>query len=102
MDTSVVPLGTAVYIPEFDGLPRDVERDSFHDGCFIVQDRGVRVKGKHVDVFTGHHAITELWNHLVPSNKGVTVVLDSPHCARAENVPTLQQVREERQQHKAK
>lgn len=96
MDTSLVPLGTAIYIPEFDGLPRDIERDSFHDGCFIVQDRGLKVKGKHVDVFTGHHAITRLWNHLVPSNKGVTVVLDSPHCARAEHVPTMQQVREER------
>jgi len=96
MDTNLVPLGTPVYIPDFDGVPRDADRDSFHDGCFIVQDRGMKVKGKHVDVFTGHHAITELWNHLVPSNKGVTVVLDSPHCARAKDVPSLQEIREER------
>ena len=102
MDTSVVPLGTPIYIPEFDGVPRDADRDSFHDGCFIVQDRGMKVTGKHVDVFTGHHAITELWNHLVPSNKGVTVVLDSPHCARAEHVPTLQEIREERRRHDKK
>ncbi|MCA9592514.1 MAG: hypothetical protein KC776_04360 [Myxococcales bacterium] len=86
VDTSVIPLGTAIYIPEFDGVPRDPEQSSFHDGCFIAQDRGMKVKGKHVDVFTGQTAVTKLWNRLVPSNKGVTVVLDNPRCARAEGV----------------
>jgi 3D (Asp-Asp-Asp) domain-containing protein len=74
---------TPLYIPEYDGIPRDADGQSLHDGCFIAQDRGSRVEGKHVDVFTGHDAITKLWNRLVPSNQGVTVVLDSPHCARA-------------------
>jgi hypothetical protein len=32
---------------------------------------------------TGHQSVTKLWNKLVPSNKGVTVILDSPRCARA-------------------
>jgi 3D (Asp-Asp-Asp) domain-containing protein len=82
-DTNVIPMGSAVYIPEYDGVPRDPGSDALHDGCFIVQDRGVRVTGKHVDVFTGHRAVTELWNRLVPSNKGVTIVLQSPRCARA-------------------
>jgi 3D (Asp-Asp-Asp) domain-containing protein len=86
VDTSVIPLGTAIYIPEFDGMPRDPEQSSFHDGCFIAQDRGMKVKGKHVDVFTGQTAVTKLWNRLMPSNKGVTVVLDNPRCARAEPV----------------
>ena len=54
-----------------------------HDGCFIAQDRGVRVKGEHVDLFTGHREITALWNRLVPSNRGVTVIVDHPRCARA-------------------
>lgn len=85
VDSDLVPLDTAIYIPEFDGIPRDGSRSSVHDGCFIAQDRGVRVKGEHVDVFTGHHEITALWNSLVPSNRGVTIVLDSPRCAR---VPT--------------
>jgi 3D (Asp-Asp-Asp) domain-containing protein len=83
VDTSVIPLNTPVYIPEFDGLPRDVGQTGVHDGCFIAQDRGLRVKGKHVDVFTGDVALTKLWNTLVPSNKGVTVVLENPRCARA-------------------
>ena len=82
VDSSVVPLGTSLYIPEFDGLPRDLERRSKHDGCFIAQDRGLRVQGQHVDIFTGQSSTTQLWNSLVPTNSGVTVVLRSPRCDR--------------------
>jgi 3D (Asp-Asp-Asp) domain-containing protein len=83
VDSDVIPLGTPVYVPELDGLARDVEGNAVHDGCFIAQDRGVRVKGKHLDIFTGHTSMTLLWNRLVPSNRGVTVILESPRCARA-------------------
>jgi 3D (Asp-Asp-Asp) domain-containing protein len=89
VDTKVIPINTPVYIPEFDGLPRDPEYRAMHDGCFIVQDRGVGVQGAHVDVFTGHPSMTRLWNKLVPSNQGVTVVVDSPRCARAESTAAL-------------
>lgn len=82
VDSDVIPLGTPLYIPELDGLPREPGGQARHDGCFLAQDRGVRVKGKHIDVFTGHSSITTLWNGLVPSNQGVTVVLESPRCAR--------------------
>lgn len=83
VDSDRIPLDTPVYIPEYDGVPRDASRSAFHDGCFVAQDRGVRVKGDHVDVFTGHREMTALWNGLVPSNRGVTVILDNPRCARA-------------------
>jgi len=82
VDPAVIPLGTAIYVPELDGMPRDSGGKSAHDGCFIAQDRGLSVSGQHVDVFTGHRSITTLWNRLVPSNRGVTVILDSPRCAR--------------------
>jgi hypothetical protein len=42
------------------------------------------VQGQHVDIFTGEERLTRLWNDLVPSNRGVTVFLDSPYCARVE------------------
>jgi 3D (Asp-Asp-Asp) domain-containing protein len=84
VDSAIIPLGTPIYIPEYDGMPRDLERSSFHDGCFIAQDRGLRVKGRHVDVFTGETRLTQLWNKLVPTNKGVTVILNSPRCARGQ------------------
>lgn len=80
-DTSVLPMGTVVYIPELDGAPRG-ESGEAHDGCFIVEDRGLKVTGEHVDIFTGHPAQTALLNERVPSNQGVTVVVDAPRCAR--------------------
>jgi 3D (Asp-Asp-Asp) domain-containing protein len=86
VDSDVIPLGTGLYVPELEGLPRDGSGTSTHDGCFVAQDRGLRVKGNHIDVFTGDPSVTKLWNQRVPSNRGVTVVLDSPRCARA-NLP---------------
>jgi 3D (Asp-Asp-Asp) domain-containing protein len=83
VDSSVIPLGTAVYIPELDGLPRDADGAARHDGCFLAEDRGLKVKGRHVDVFMGEQRLMALWNRLVPSNQGVSVVLDTERCARA-------------------
>jgi 3D (Asp-Asp-Asp) domain-containing protein len=83
VDSSIIPLGTALYIPEYDGVARDASGATRHDGCFLAEDRGLAVKGQQIDVFTGKREITQLWNRLVPSNSGVTVVLDSPRCRRA-------------------
>ena len=76
-DTSVLPLGTVIYVPELDGAG-----DPASDGCFVVEDRGVRVQGEHIDVFTGHPGQTAVLNRQVPSNQGVTVIVDAPRCAR--------------------
>ena len=83
VDSTIIPLGTPLYIPEYDGVPRDSSGGTKHDGCFLAEDRGLAVKGAHVDIFTGHRETTQLWNRLVPSNRGVTVVVDSPRCKRA-------------------
>ncbi len=80
VDPSVIELGTALYLPDYDGLPRE-EGGEPHDGCFLAQDRGVKVQGNHIDIFTGQERTTRLWNQLVPSNKGVTVIVGSPRCA---------------------
>jgi 3D (Asp-Asp-Asp) domain-containing protein len=74
-DPQVLPMGTILYIPELDGV-----RGS--DGCFVVEDRGLKVQGDHVDIFTGIPAHTTALNAAVPSNTGVTIVLDAPKCAR--------------------
>jgi len=67
-------------VPEFDGISLDDTGSATHDGCFVAEDRGMKVQGQHLDVYTGRRPTTKLWNRLVPSNSGVTVVLDSPHC----------------------
>jgi len=78
VDTSIIPLGTPVYIPEFVGLPRP--NGAPHTGCFLAEDRGLKVVGRQIDVFTGDPALTARWNKLFPSNQGVHVALNDPHC----------------------
>ena len=80
VDSSVIPLGTPVFIPEFVGLP--TLEGAPHDGCFLAEDRGSKVVGKHVDVFTGDPSMTRAWNARRPSNEGVHVELDAPRCER--------------------
>lgn len=80
VDSSVIPLGTPVFVAEFVGLPRP--DGSKHDGCFLAEDRGTRVIGKQIDVFTGDPAVTAAWNKLLPSNKGVRVSLNDARCKK--------------------
>jgi len=80
VDPEVLPLGTVVYIPEYDGLPT-AEPNAVHDGCFVAEDRGSKVVGRHIDVFTGDPSMTQRWNQLVPSNLGVRLELGSARCA---------------------
>jgi 3D (Asp-Asp-Asp) domain-containing protein len=79
VDSSVIPLGTVIFVPELAGLPR--QNGTRHDGCFIAEDRGVKVVGKQIDVFTGDPSMTARWNTLFPSNRGVHVRPNDPRCA---------------------
>jgi len=78
VDTSVIPLGTPLFVPEYAGLPRP--DGSLHGGCFVAEDRGVKVVGRQIDVFTGDPEVTARWNALVPSNRGVHVLVNDAHC----------------------
>ena len=80
VDVSVIPLGTPLFVPELAGLPR--ADGSPHDGCFLAEDRGLKVVGRHLDIFTGDPTMTVRWNALVPSNKGVHVRVGDPRCAK--------------------
>jgi 3D (Asp-Asp-Asp) domain-containing protein len=79
VDTSVIPLGTPLYIPELAGLPGP--GGAPHDGCFVAEDRGMKVVGRQVDVFTGDPSQTQRWNVAYPSNRGVHVQPNDPRCA---------------------
>lgn len=78
VDTSVIPLGTVIFIPDYVGLPGP--DGAQHDGCFIAEDRGIKVVGRQIDVFTGDPAMTARWNKMVPSNQGVRVRVDDARC----------------------
>jgi 3D (Asp-Asp-Asp) domain-containing protein len=81
VDSTVIPLGTPVYVADFVGLPRP--DGTKHDGCFLAEDRGTRVIGRQIDVFTGDPSVTAQWNKLVPSNHGVRVSMNDPKCPKA-------------------
>jgi 3D (Asp-Asp-Asp) domain-containing protein len=87
VDDTIIPLGTVVYILEYDGLPRP--DGSAHDGCFVAEDRGSAVQGQHIDIFTGDPATTKSWNQLVPSNGGVHVEVNAPRCEHLNSVVQL-------------
>ncbi|UQA59518.1 3D domain-containing protein [Polyangium aurulentum] len=78
VDSTVIPLGTVLFIPEFRGLA--LPDGSRHDGCFVAEDRGMKVTGRQIDVFTGDPALTARLNAIVPSNQGVRVHADDPRC----------------------
>jgi len=80
-DTRVLPLGTRIYVAAFDGIARAAGSTERLDGCFVVEDRGVRIQGTHIDVFAGDEASTAYLNTVVPSNVGVSVAVEVPKCA---------------------
>jgi membrane-bound lytic murein transglycosylase len=79
VDSDVIPLGKVLYMPAYQGLRDATGRP--HDGCFIAEDRGLKVRGKHVDIFTGSPRVTDVWNAAVPSNRGVRVMIGASRCA---------------------
>ena len=70
VDTTVIPLGTALYVPELVGLPR--ADGSPHDGCFVAEDRGLKVVGRHIDVFTGDPSMTHRGTSSSPRTRACT------------------------------
>ncbi len=78
VDSSVIPLGTVLFIPEFKGV--SLPEGGRHDGCFVAEDRGMKVVGRQIDVFTGDPTATIRLNALVPSNRGVRVYADDTRC----------------------
>lgn len=82
VDSNVIPLGTPVYIAEYDGVPR-TPGGALHDGCFVAEDRGLAVQGEHVDIFSGDPRTTQHLNSQVPSNRGVHVYVGTARCHSA-------------------
>lgn len=59
VDRTVIPYGTALWIPELDGqaMPGEAPWGGFvHDGCVIAGDTGGGIVGTHVDWFVGLRA----------------------------------------------
>ncbi len=80
VDPSVIPLGSKVYIPEFDNNHR-VPQLAAHDGCFVAGDTGHDFTGKRIDVFSGtHEQYKSIESVLQTWNRKVRVFLNHPKC----------------------
>ncbi len=79
VDTSVIPFKTKLFIPDAVGLPR--ADGTPHDGCFVAEDRGLKIVGDRIDIFTGDPAMTAIWNARLPSHRGLRVIANAPECA---------------------
>jgi len=79
VDSNVIALGTPLYILELDGVPRKPGGAPL-DGCFVAEDRGMKVQGQHVDIFTGNASVTAHLNAVLPSNAGVHVYVGTARC----------------------
>lgn len=52
VDSSIIPIGTAIFVPELRGRPfRYNGHDYVHDGYLFAGDRGGAIRGRHIDVF---------------------------------------------------
>ncbi|MEO0094221.1 MAG: 3D domain-containing protein [candidate division WOR-3 bacterium] len=51
VDTNIIPLGSRVYIPEYERLY--LGDKGVHNGIFNANDIGSEVKGKHIDIYIG-------------------------------------------------
>ncbi len=85
----ILPHGTVVYLPDFDGMPLPGNEGGFeyHDGCFVVDDTGWSLKGKHIDIFALSEAYYKALIERVERASHVNVFLDYPFCPKkAENL----------------
>ena len=78
VDSKVIALGTVLYIPAFSSVP--MPNGVIHDGCFRAEDRGLKVVGNSIDVYTGGEAATNDWNQRVNTGQGVEVFVGHPRC----------------------
>lgn len=51
VDPAVIPYGTPLYVPDFDGILAPGSYGFVHDGCVIAEDTGGGIDGAHIDFF---------------------------------------------------
>lgn len=79
-----VPLGSIIYIPEFDGFAVP-DSGKIHDGCFKANDTGGAITHGRIDIHAGTgRRETSLYKRTTGSFGGtVDVYMNSPRCANA-------------------
>ena len=80
VDPDIIPLGSKVYIPEFDQNPNITQLVS-HDGCFVASDTGHDFTEERIDVFSGtHQEYKSIETILQTWNRKVRIYVNHPKC----------------------
>lgn len=53
VDRALIPIGTALWIEQLDGIETPGTFPTIHDGCVIADDVGGRIDGERIDWFVG-------------------------------------------------
>lgn len=83
-DPSLLPYGTLVYIPQWDGVlipALDGLGGWTHDGCFRADDVGGAIKGQHYDFFAGTSAMWKALEKIHPTRTNLQLFKNPPRCA---------------------
>lgn len=72
------PFGTSLYIPDLGHILRQNGQE--HNGCFVVHDRGGRIRGQRLDLFTGSRQVfRRFFRQSIP--RYVRVYTHHPQCS---------------------
>lgn len=86
VDPSVIPLGSTVYIRQFDGvrIPSIDGIGGFrHDGCFRAEDTGGAIQGVHIDIFAGTRSMMHWLEQNVCDTHGCDLEMYVGGCIRS-------------------
>jgi 3D (Asp-Asp-Asp) domain-containing protein len=75
-DPFVIPFGTIVYLPAWDGYV--LPDSSVHNGCVRSDDTGGAIIGDHIDFFSGSEADYQIFRQHFPSN--VDLYINPERC----------------------
>ena len=83
VDRNVLPLGTVVYLPRWDGVmvPAVDGLGGFvHDGCFRADDTGGAINGNHFDFFAGTGGMWRALERVFPTRTNFEVRRAASRC----------------------
>ncbi len=83
VDRSIIPIGTRLYIPEWDGvtIPKIGSLGGFkHDGCLVADDVGGGIKGNHFDFFAATNSMWKALEKIHPTRTYLTVYKNPGRC----------------------
>jgi len=84
-ENGLLPAGETIFLPDFVGVPVPAPDGGidFHDGCFVVEDTGYTLDGRHIDIFVLAEGHYKKIHRLIGGRSNLRIYTDSPLCPPA-------------------